>query len=97
MVDNRFAGGAELGGVNGVRAQDREERAMLGAGGEQLVKQHRCPLEGVAIGRGGAWLSLSYSSPVDTRPVEAGKSVTVPPRTLLVFRTPRATVGDSFP
>jgi len=29
--------------------------------------------------------------PVETRPFEAGKSVTVPPRTLLVFRTPRTT------
>lgn len=29
--------------------------------------------------------------PVETRPLEAGKSVTLPPRTLLVFRTPRTT------
>lgn len=29
--------------------------------------------------------------PLDTRPIEAGKSVTVPARTLLVFRTPRIT------
>jgi glycogen operon protein len=29
--------------------------------------------------------------PVDLRPCEAGKSVTVPARTLLVFRSPRIT------
>jgi glycogen operon protein len=31
-------------------------------------------------------------TPAGDRPVEAGKSVPVPPRTLLVFRTPRITV-----
>ena len=29
--------------------------------------------------------------PLDTRPVDAGKPITVPPRTLLVLRTPRIT------